>query len=317
MVCSTPAVILAALCAGACSTAIAPHGAMLHIASDPPGATVLDSAGRTLGITPLHATLGRFSLVAPGYDTTVVIVGQRPASFRVQVALQRLEEPLVVPPPPVPERLTDREAAVVFAAFAEGAARAGCEPLLVDAWRDAAQALDPAHSASPRTELRALAEEEVARVDSTLRRLCAHPGPLVERLRRIRLGEVPATPVEGTAELLAPVYFGFGEWTVGDDSVRARLRALGRRLAASPMPVRLTVEGFADPAGDPARNDAIALRRAHAVINELLLGGAPPACCVAASRGSSAPAVAGAAGNAPGARLNRRVTFSLDYREAP
>jgi outer membrane protein OmpA-like peptidoglycan-associated protein len=340
---------LAALCASACATVVAPRGATQRIASDPPGATVLDSAGRVLGTTPLRATLRtrerqRFSLFAPGFDTAEVVVGRRvrevlisllnPFAWPVdglsgawwehdpgRVSVRLRTATSVTPPPAEADttRLDDHEAAVVFAAFAAGAARAGCEPLLVDAWRDAALALDPQGAASPQAELRALADEEVAKSDSTLRRLCARPGPLVERLRQIRTGEAAATPAPGTANLFGPVYFGFGAWEVRDDSVRARLRALGRHLAASPMPVRLRVEGHADPAGRAARNDTIALLRAQAVIAELLRGGAPASCCAAISHGAAPEtlAVAGASGSAPGARLNRRVTFSLDFREAP
>ena len=197
-------------------------------------------------------------------------------------------------------------AAVVFSAFADAAARAGCEPLLVGAWRDAALELDAESEPLPLPDsLRRLAAEEVGRAMPRIRELCARSTPRLERLRQIR-EEIAALPADTpTAPLLfAPVYFARGERTVRDDSVRRRLRALGARLAMRPLPVTVVVEGFAD-----ARDEAAGLgrARANAVLAELRRGGVSPRCGSVVAR--TAP---------PGEVTSPpMVTFSLDYNEAP
>lgn len=329
--------LLATLSLSACATVVAPHGATLRIASNPPGATVLDSAGRVLGTTPLRVSLRarerqRFSLFAPGYDTAEVTVGRRvrevlfsllnPVALAVDIASDAWWEhdpariAVALRPRPEPERLDDREVAAVLTVFAAAAEAAGCDTLLVGAWRDAAIELGGGTAAAELDSIRRFAAEEVGRAAPELHSLCAARTPRLERLREIGQALRAGAPPEPADEApLAPVYFERGRWEVRDDSVRQRLQAAGRRLAASGLPVRLVVEGFTDPTGTEALNRELAYSRANAVIRELQRGGLSHDCCVALSHPAPS-AHAPVAGDTPEARLARRVTFSLDYREA-
>jgi hypothetical protein len=191
---------------------------------------------------------------------------------------------------------------VVLAAFADSAASAGCEPLLAGAWRDAALKLEEESGPEPVPDsVRRLAAEEVGRAMPRLRELCAQSTPRLDRLKQIRL-ELAAPPADTPAAppLFAPVHFAHGEREVRDDSVRRRLRALGARLAARPLPMTLVVEGSAEAGSEP---EELGLARANAVLAELWRGGLPRGCCTAAGHASAAGEAA------------RRVTFSLDYRE--
>jgi outer membrane protein OmpA-like peptidoglycan-associated protein len=342
MVRATLTALLAALCTNACATAFAPRGARIHLLSDPPGATVLDSAGKTLGTTPLHAMLHpreqqRLSLFAPGSDTVVVTVGRRvrevlitvlnPFSLlvdgfsgaywehepsRFKVTLRPSSRGAVAD-----ARLEDREAAVVLNAFAAAAEAAGCDTLLAGAWRDAAIELGARNSASVPDSIHRFAAEEARRAAPELRSLCAARTPRLERLgqidRALRPGALRRTEADEAA--LAPVYFELGRWEVRDDSVRRRLHATGRRLAASGLPVRLVVEGFTDPSGIEVLNRELGYSRANAVIRELQRGGLPRDCCVAVSHPAPPAGGSAAAAATPDVRVARRVTFSLDYRE--
>jgi|GEM_PF-3841375 len=197
--------------------------------------------------------------------------------------------------------------ALVLAAFADSVQGAGCEPLLVGAWRDAALELAAAEPDPLPDSVRRLAAEEVGRAMPRIRALCAQTTPRLERLRQIR--EELAGPADSVAAepLFAPVYFAPGERRVRDDSVRDRLRALGRRLVERPLPMMLVVEGFAgedEPAG-------LALARAQAVVAEMRRGGHTVGCRAAVGRGSAVgrrPPVGDGA-------FQRRVTFALDYQE--
>lgn len=208
-----------------------------------------------------------------------------------------------------PVRVPDHVAAVVLREFADAAEAAGCEPLLVGAWRDAARVLQAADSAAPTEDVRRQAAAEVDRAAPELRELCATPGPRVAALRDIRerLARDEAPAADGVP-VLSPVFFAPDEWNVRDDSVRARLRALGARLAGAP--VTLVVEGFAD--GAELRHRELGYQRAAAVIQALREGGLPADCCVALSHSG-----AGALAASADPRLNRRVTLTPTYRETP
>ncbi|HEV3050782.1 MAG TPA: hypothetical protein VGX50_10755 [Longimicrobium sp.] len=336
---------LLALLSGACATLLDPGPPVLRIRTDTVVALVRDAHGRTLGTTPFQARLRArrqqtLVISSPGYDSAAVTVGWRvkdvlptlvnPLSWPVDYAtgaywthdpdvLEVRLSPLrrtgsLAASDPAAAPVSDAVAAVVLARFADAAQAAGCEPLLVDAWRDAARVLAESDAPSPAVadSVRALAAEEVRRAAPEIRELCARPSARLAQLRALR--ESLADASEGPARdppVLAPVYFGAGEWEVRDDSVRARLRALGGRLAEAP--VTLVVEGFAD--GREPRHRELGYQRALSVIRVLRSAGLPPDCCVAISRSGDPQAVA--AGGAPAPRLNRRATLTLDYREAP
>jgi|GEM_PF-6144138 len=332
--------LLAAFCSGACATLLDPRPPLLRIRTDTVVATVRDAAGNPLGTTPLQVRLRarpRQTLVisAPGYDSAVVTIDRR-----VKNVLPTLLNPLSWPvdaasgaywthdPGVLDVRLSpaarvraagevsDPVAAVVLAEFANAAEAAGCEPLLVAAWRDAARVL--AHSDTPTSpppdSVRAMAAAEVRRAAGEIRELCALPAPRVQALREIRetvAGVTDAAVPAAGGAAVAPVFFGPDQWEVRDDSVRARLRALGSRLADTP--VTLVVEGFAQP-GELYHRE-LGYQRALSVIRALRAGGLAADCCVVISHTGDPRVLAAATAAAPG--LNRRVTLTLGYREAP
>ena len=322
------AALLAALSAEACVPRAIPHGSTLLVQTDSVPATVL-ADGRVLGTTPLRVRLHnrstqRLVVAAAGHDTAVVTVRRsarplligriNPFAFRIgdaaggwRGAADTLEVRLRAN-----ERLDDAVMAEVLTRMADQAQSVGCEPLLVDGWRDAAMRLRRGSTAVPPDSVRRLAAEEVERATARLRDLCSRPSARVARLREIRrvieTGIAPAP--EGTP--LAPVFFDSNRWMARDDSVRARLEALGRRLAAARLPVTLVVEGYTDPSGTAALNQELGDARANWVIAELRRGGLPADCCVAVSRGPDPASTLGDRSWWPQAR---RVVFSLDYRE--
>jgi outer membrane protein OmpA-like peptidoglycan-associated protein len=335
---------LLALFSGACATLLDPGPPVLRIRTDTVAATVRDANGHTLGTTPFQAPLRarhRQTLViaAPGYDSAVVTVGRRvkgilptlvnPLSWPVDAATGAYwtHDPGVLDVRLAPTRqamdsirdaaagdsISDAVAAVVLAEFADVAEAAGCEPLLVGAWRDAALVLAASDSSTPPSSLLAFVAEEVRRAAPEIRELCAHPGPRMAELGAIRrrLSDSATDVASGPPLALAPVYFGVDEWDVRDDSVRARLHALAARLAEAQ--VTLVVEGFADPA--ELRHQELGYQRALSVIRVLRAAGLAADCCMAISHSGDSQALGEAAGRDP--RLNRRVTLTLDYRGTP
>lgn len=83
--------------------------------------------------------------------------------------------------------------------------------------------------------------------------------------------EVVATDLAPMGEALAKVYFGIGQSTL-EDSDSSMLSKTLQALAGNPQGVVL-LSGFHDPAGDPARNAALAKQRALAVRDALASAG--------------------------------------------
>lgn len=112
----------------------------------------------------------------------------------------------------------------------------------------------------------------------------------------------------------APVHFAFDSYEVADDSRAAleRFAAVVNRFYADAL---ITVEGFADPAGDADYNKWLGQKRAETVMQYLVEAGVDAGQLRAVSYGD--------AGNRqvePGAwgengLANRRVAFVVDYRE--
>ncbi len=123
------------------------------------------------------------------------------------------------------------------------------------------------------------------------------------------------TAMEEGMRFVMPVQFGFDEAQVGEDDRPALDRfaqVVQRYYPGSPI----TVEGFADPAGSAAYNRRLSQRRAEAVREYLLAQGLTREQLRAVGYGEARPVVRGAAGNAPGAELNRRVVFVIEAAPA-
>jgi peptidoglycan-associated lipoprotein len=79
---------------------------------------------------------------------------------------------------------------------------------------------------------------------------------------------------------------------------------------------KVTVEGFADPAGSVRYNLALSKRRADAVRQYLVGQGMPAEALSTVGYGKTRLVVPGAWGDKPGAEQNRRVVFVIETRPA-
>ena len=128
-----------------------------------------------------------------------------------------------------------------------------------------------------------------------------------------RMGEVEELAVNAI-RYNAPIHFAFDSHEVTDDSrpTLDRFAAVVNRFYSDAL---LTVEGFADPAGDADYNKWLGQKRAETVMQYLVEAGVDAGQLRAVSYGD--------AGNRqvePGAwgengMANRRVAFVVDYRE--
>jgi outer membrane protein OmpA-like peptidoglycan-associated protein len=108
-----------------------------------------------------------------------------------------------------------------------------------------------------------------------------------------------------------PVHFSYD-----DASVRpADMAALDRfaRVAGKHYPgAKITVEGFADPAGSPQYNLGLSNRRAESVREYIAGRGIDPSLVSAVGYGETRLVKRDASRDMPGAALNRRVVFVIE-----
>lgn len=110
-----------------------------------------------------------------------------------------------------------------------------------------------------------------------------------------------------------PVNFAFDDATIraADEPVLDRFARVVQRYYPGS---RITVEGFADPAGTPRYNLALSARRADAVRQYLTAHGVPDDALRTVGYGESRLVAPGAWGDQPGAEENRRVVFVIETR---
>jgi peptidoglycan-associated lipoprotein len=108
-----------------------------------------------------------------------------------------------------------------------------------------------------------------------------------------------------------PVHFGFNEAAVRDTD-RAALDRFAKVAQKYYPGAKITVEGFADPAGTTRYNLTLSKKRADAVRDYLVQQGLNDALLSSVGYGKARQVRPGAAKDAPGAELNRRVTFVVE-----
>lgn len=118
------------------------------------------------------------------------------------------------------------------------------------------------------------------------------------------------TVVEEGLRFALPVHFAFAETAVRDEDRPAldRFAAVVQRHYPGAV---VTVEGHTDPAGSKRYNRRLSQKRADAV-REYLMARGLAGEVKAVGYGEDRPVVAGAAGKAAGAELNRRVVFVIE-----
>jgi peptidoglycan-associated lipoprotein len=124
------------------------------------------------------------------------------------------------------------------------------------------------------------------------------------------------TAMEEGLKFALPVNFAFDDATIRPEDVPA-LDRFARVVQNYYQGSKITVEGFADPAGTMAYNRALSTRRAQSVLAHLTTAGVNPDLIEAIGYGETRQVVMGAERDDPGAEKNRRVVFVVESRGEP
>ncbi len=119
------------------------------------------------------------------------------------------------------------------------------------------------------------------------------------------------TAMENSVKFDMPVHFAYDNSSVRteDEAALARFAGVAQKYYGGSV---ITVEGFADNAGSERYNLALSQRRADAVRDYLVSHGLQQAQLKTVGYGKTRQVRPGAAGDAPGAELNRRVVFVVE-----
>jgi outer membrane protein OmpA-like peptidoglycan-associated protein len=121
------------------------------------------------------------------------------------------------------------------------------------------------------------------------------------------------TALEDGLHFAMPVNFAFDDASVRDQD-RAQLDRFAHVVNTYYPGSKVTVEGFADPAGSNRYNLELSARRANNVRQYLLSDGLTGNPIETVGYGETRLVTPGAARNDPGAELNRRVVFVIESR---
>src|SRR3569833_1046346 len=110
-----------------------------------------------------------------------------------------------------------------------------------------------------------------------------------------------------------PVNFAYDDANVRSQ-VQAALTRFSNVVQKYYPGSKVTIEGFADPAGSTKYNLALSKRRAEAVRSYLTTNGLTSNELAVVGYGETRQVAAGASRNMPGAELNRRVVFVIESK---
>lgn len=119
------------------------------------------------------------------------------------------------------------------------------------------------------------------------------------------------TEVSQGLQFAFPVHFAYNDANVRTEDAVA-LDRFANVVQKHYTGAKVTVEGFADPAGSQRYNLALSQRRADAVKSYVAGKGLDPSLIEAIGYGKTRLVKSGAAKDAPGAELNRRVVFVIE-----
>jgi peptidoglycan-associated lipoprotein len=119
------------------------------------------------------------------------------------------------------------------------------------------------------------------------------------------------TAMEDQIKFTMPVHFAFDDASVRQED-QAALQRFAQVANKYYNGAAITVEGFADPAGSSRYNAQLSKRRADAVKDFLVAQGLNDGLLKSVGMGEARQIRPGAAGNEPGAELNRRVVFVIE-----
>jgi peptidoglycan-associated lipoprotein len=119
------------------------------------------------------------------------------------------------------------------------------------------------------------------------------------------------TEVSQGLQFAFPVHFAFNDANVRTEDAAA-LDRFANVVSKHYTGAKVTVEGFADPAGSSRYNVALSQRRADAVKAYVASKGLDASLIEAVGYGENRQVNKGAWGDQPGADLNRRVVFVIE-----
>ncbi|MBW3629139.1 MAG: OmpA family protein [Gemmatimonadetes bacterium] len=124
------------------------------------------------------------------------------------------------------------------------------------------------------------------------------------------------TMMEDGMHFVVPVHFGFDRSDLNPEAEPV-LSRFSEVVQNHYRGAKITVEGFADPAGSAAYNRQLSRKRAEAVRTHLVEQGVPRSQLTVVGYGEERPVVPGASGGSYGADLNRRVVFVVETPPDP
>ena len=124
------------------------------------------------------------------------------------------------------------------------------------------------------------------------------------------------TEVSEGLKFAFPVHFAYNDANVRTEDAAA-LDRFANVVQKHYTGAKVTVEGFADPAGSTRYNLALSQRRAEAVKDYVAGKGLDPSLIEAVGNGEARQVNRGAYGDQPGAELNRRVVFVIETPAKP
>lgn len=127
---------------------------------------------------------------------------------------------------------------------------------------------------------------------------------------RTEFGAKIAEVAEGL-QFIMPVHFAYDDATVRNAD-GPQLDKFANVVQKHYPGAKVTVEGFADPAGSVQYNLALSQRRADAVRDYITSKGVDPSLVGTVGYGKSRLVYADASRDMPGAELNRRVVFVIE-----
>jgi peptidoglycan-associated lipoprotein len=209
-------------------------------------------------------------------------------------------------------------ALVVIAPMATGCATRGALRRAIDEERVARVSADSSlmrETASLRADLGAV-QTDVGTIRTDVTTLKSDVQALRSELTAFKADfDAKITAVEEGIQFMMPVNFAFDDAAVRPQDTEALDRFA--KIASKYYPTaKITIEGFADPAGSATYNRMLSTRRAENVRDHLAKSGLNSALLHPIGYGETRQVVPGAQRDDAGAEMNRRVVFVIETKDA-